>query len=167
MALDATVGGASANSFATLAEFTAYAALRGWTLEATDALNEINLLKSMDALVRSYALDGYKTTEAQALPYPRVTSVYIDGYSVGTDIVPQQWKDAEFEMAYLIQGGATPFATVEGGAVKISKVKAGPVESETEYSGARETPRYVAIEGLISPFIKAGSSGGTIRMRRG
>jgi hypothetical protein len=167
MTIDATVGGADANSFATLAEFTAYAALRGWTLETTDALNEINMLRAMDALTRKYTSTGYKTTEAQALPYPRVTDVYIDGYVVATDIVPQQWKDAEFEMAYLIQGGADPLATVELGAVKVSKVKAGPVESETEYSGARETPRYVAIEGLIGPFILSGLGAATVKIGRG
>ena len=166
MTIDATVGGASANSFATLAEYQAYGALRGWTL-GTDAEDEINLLRAMDHLVRNYTLKGYKTTEAQALPYPRVTDVYIDGYSVDTDIVPQQWKDAECDMAVLIQGGATPFDTVETGAVKTSKVKAGPVESETTVTGARETPRYVAIEGLIGPFITCGTNGGTIKVGRG
>lgn len=167
MAIDATVGGASANSFGALLEYQAYGALRGWTLGVDDAADEINLLRSMDHLIRNYTLKGYKTTEAQALPYPRVTDVYIDGYIVATDIVPQQWKDAEFEMAFLIQSGATPLATVENGAVKVSMVKAGPVESETTYSGARETPRYVAIEGLVQPFITGGGNSGTVKIGRG
>lgn len=166
MTIDATVGGTAANSFATLAEYSAYAALRGWTLEATDALNEINLLRSMDYLVREYTSTGHKATAAQALPYPRITDVYIDGYYVPSDIIPQQWKEAQFEMAYLIQGGSNPFETVEVGAVKSTKVKAGPVESSTEYSSARETPRYVAIEGLIAPFVAGGSGSATIKIGR-
>jgi len=30
--------------------------------------------------------------------------------------------------------------------------KAGPVETETEYATTRETPRIVAIEGLLAPY---------------
>lgn len=166
MAIDATVGGASANSFGTLLEFQAYGALRGWTL-VDDATDEINMLKAMDALKRNYEYIGYKSTEVQALPFPRVTNIYIDGYIVASDIVPQQLKDAEFEMAFLIQGGATPFATVEKGAVKSSRVKAGSVESETTYSGALETPRYIAVEGLLDPFILGGLNSATVKVGRG
>lgn len=165
MALTTTVGGASSDSFASLAEYQAYGALRGWTLSGADATDEINLLKAMDALQRRYSYVGYRVTSTQALAWPRVTSILVEGYAVLTTVIPQDIKDAQCEMAYLIQGGATPFATVSGGAVARSKVKAGPVESETEYSAPRETPRYVAVEGLLRPYLASGP--GSVPVTRG
>jgi hypothetical protein len=166
MALDTTVGGASSDSFVTLAAYQAYGAKRGWTLGASDAADEINLTFAKDVLEREYLFAGFKTTETQNLSWPRQTSIYIDGYSLDTDIVPQDIKDAQSEMAFLIQNGATPFATVAVGAVASKKVKAGAVETETTYAaGSREVPRYVAVEGLLAPYLMA--SKGMIGLARG
>tara|TARA_R110000868_G_scaffold237735_4_gene492329 strand:- start:64 stop:561 length:498 start_codon:yes stop_codon:yes gene_type:complete len=165
MTVDATVGGATSDTLATLAEYQAYGALRGLTLGATDAADEINLLKAMDYLSRKYVYVGVRTTSTQALVWPRVTGLYVEGYQVATDTIPLALKDAQCEMAYLIQGGATPFATVSTGATLSTRVKAGSVESETTYQGARETPRFVAVEGLLAPYIVAGA--GQVSMVRG
>jgi len=165
MTLTTTVEGATSDSYASLAEYQAYGVLRGWTAGASDAADEINLLKAMDYLARVYAWAGIATTSTQALQWPRVTSIYLEGYIVASDAIPQRIKDAQCEMAYLIQLGATPFATVSGGAVVKKNVKAGPVSSTTEYAAPREIPRYVAVEGLIEPFTVGGP--GQINLVRG
>jgi len=162
MTLTATIGGASSDTYATIAEYVAYAVSMGWTLADGTAANEVNLRRSRAYLDRAYEWHGIKTDETQALQWPRITSLYVDGYSVSSETIPQRIKDAQCEMAYLIQGGADPFETVTGGAVRREKVKAGPVESETEYAGTRELARYMAIEGLVRPYMIGGS-----RMVRG
>jgi hypothetical protein len=98
--------------------------------------------------------------------WPRLTGyVLIKNWPINADVIPQDIKDAQAELAFLIQGGATPFATVEGGAKVREKSKAGPVESEIEYTNFRETPRYVAIEGLLAPYTVY--SGSQIKVIRG
>ena len=56
-------------------------------------------------------------------------------------------------------------ATVTGGSTRRTKSKAGIVETETEYAGFRETPRFVAVEGLLSPYVVFGGS--QIKVMRG
>jgi len=152
MALTTTVGGASSDSYATLADYTARATALGWTLAGTDAANEINLRKATVYLDANYVWVGTRVASTQALDWPRISNVLVDGYVIDSDTIPQAVKDAQMELAYLIQGGLNPFATVTNGAVGRKRSKAGPVETETEYATTRETPRIVAIEGLLAPY---------------
>lgn len=152
MTLTTTIGGATSDSYATLAEYDAYAAKMGWSGSIGD---EANLRRATMYLDRQYNWVGHKVAQTQALVWPRYTTILVDGWSVSSETIPQAIKDAQCELAYLISQGATPFATVAGGAVLTERVKAGPVESETTYAGARETPRYVAIEGLVRPYVLA------------
>ena len=156
MALDITIGGASSDSYGTLAAYQAYGALQGWTLGATDAADEISLRRSVQVIDRDNSFVGNAQYQAQALAWPRVTSVYVDGWPINIDTIPQDIINAQFEMAYLIQNGADPFATVTA-TVSRTKAKAGPVETETEYLGGLSTPRYKALDGLLAPYITSGA----------
>lgn len=164
MALDTTIGGASADSYGTLAAYQAYGAARGWALGATDAADEINLRRAVQAIDRQYSFVGYAQYQTQALDWPRVTTVYVDGWPIDPDSIPQDVVYAQFELAYLLQGGLDPFATVTG-VVSASRKKVGPIETETEYTGGLSTPRLVAVEGLLAPYLVAGR--GQARMMRG
>lgn len=168
MALVTTVGSASANSYITLAEWQAYWTSRNVDLTAHghDAAHEANLIQAADYINRTYSFYGQRQYEDQAMAWPRLLGLMlIKDWPVDPDTVPQDIKDAQAEMAYLIHEGATPFATVSGGAKVREKVKAGPVESEVEYTNFRETPRFVAIEGLLAPYTTFG--GAQIRVMRG
>ena len=66
MALDTTIGGTSADSYGTLAAYTAYGTAMGWTLAATDALNEVNLRKSANYLDRKFSFIGMQQYQYQA-----------------------------------------------------------------------------------------------------
>jgi hypothetical protein len=164
MTLTTTIGGASSDSYATLAEFQAYASAMGWTLSGTDAGDEVNLRRAAQYLDRNYDFAGIRQYQTQARDWPRIVSVLVDDWPVNPDTIPQAIKDAQCELAYLIQGGLDPFATISG-AVGRKRVKAGPVETETEYLGGLGKPRFVAIEGLLRPFLAAGQ--GQQRMVRG
>lgn len=165
MALDTTIGGVAADSYATLAEYTARAAAMGWTLADTDAANEVNLRRAAVAVDVGYVFRGTKNTAAQAREWPRFDDsgygmVYdFDPYPIMSGEIPQRVKDAQMEMAHLIQGGADPLATFEGAVVR-ERVDV----IEVEYT-AKSRPRYDAVERALGPYLAAG--GGQSRMVRG
>lgn len=161
MALVTTIGGASADSYGTLAEYQAYGASMGWTMGADDAADEVNLRRGALALDRGYSFKGYPAASTQALEWPRLDVGYVNGYDVASTVIPQDIKNAQFEVAFLIQGGLDPFKTVDGA---VTKAKAGPVEVEYSGGGSAE-PRIVAIEGLLAPYLAFGS--GQVRVARG
>ena len=124
MALDTTVGGASSDSYGTLAAFKSYAHFK-----------------------------GSKTTSTQALQWPRYVSGYVEGFAVPSDSIPQPIINAQFEAAWEILGGVDVFASIDGGAVKRKKEKVDVIEEETEYSTPQAAPFYPAVRGLIEPYI--------------
>lgn len=157
MALDTTIGGATADSYATLAEYTARAAAMGWTLAGTDEANEINLRRAAVAIDATYGFRGDKHTSAQALEWPRseafgyTTGLAFDPYPIRSTEIPKRVKDAQMEMAYLIQLGADPLATYTGG-VKRQKIDV----IEVEYAGAQGRPRFDAVDRLLAPYTTSG-----------
>ena len=158
MALDTTIGGASADSYATLAEYEARATAMGWTLEDTDAANEVNLRRAAVALDASFSWVGIKQYRTQARGWPRSVAELVDDWPVAADTIPVAIKEAQMEMAYLIQGGADPLATYEGG-VKREKIDV----IEVEYT-AKGRPRYDAVNRLVRDYVAVSS--GQARMVR-
>lgn len=165
MALDTTLAGETADSYVTLAEYTARAAAFGWTLADTDAANEINLRRAAVALDVTYQWRGVITEEFQARQWPRYTDNRfgygfgafgaLQEYPIRSDRIPQDIKDAQMELAYLIQGGADPLATVDG-LVKRKREKLDVIEEETEYFGGQGKPRYPAVDRLVRRYITGG-----------
>lgn len=166
MAIVTTVGDATANSYITVAEFEAFWTERNVNLSHSTAAKESELVKAADYINREYTFVGERQYRYQAMAWPRLTGVYlVKDWPIDPDTIPQDIKDAQAELAYLINQGTNVFATVEGGAKVREKNKAGPVETEVEYTNFRETPRFVAIEGLLSPYTIYG--GAQFKMVRG
>ena len=166
MAIVITVGDQTANSYITVAEYEAFWTERNVNITHSTAEKESELVKAADYINRNYQFIGEQQYRYQAMAWPRLTGVIlVKDWPIDPDTVPQDIKDAQAELAYLIHTGATPFATVEGGAKVREKNKAGPVETEVEYTNFRETPRYVAIEGLLAPYTIYG--GAQFKMVRG
>ena len=163
MALVTTIGGASSDSYATAAEYTARAAAMGWTLGATQETDMRQAAMAIDLVWLNRAL-GYRQYQTQALEFPRIITDLVAGWPVNPDTIPQAIKTAQMELAYLIQGGADPLATVEG-VVGQERVKAGPVESDVTYLGGKSTPTYTGVAALLRPYIGAGA--GQSRLVRG
>ena len=166
MAIVTTVGDQTANSYITVAEYEAFWTERNVNLSHSNAAKEAELVKAADYINREYAFVGERQFRYQAMAWPRLTGVIlVKDWPIDPDTVPQDIKDAQAELAYIINQGTNVFATVEGGAKVREKNKAGPVETEVEYTNFRETPRYVAIEGLLSPYTVYG--GAQFKMVRG
>tara|TARA_R100001443_G_scaffold115333_3_gene132860 strand:+ start:1272 stop:1772 length:501 start_codon:yes stop_codon:yes gene_type:complete len=166
MAIVTTIGGTTTNSYITVAEYEAFWTERNVTIGGSTSSKESELVKSADYINRAYDFIGEQQYRYQTMAWPRLTGIMlVKDWPIDPDTVPQDIKDAQAELAYLINQGATPFATVEGGAKVREKNKAGPVETDVEYTNFRETPRFVAIEGLVSPYTVYG--GAQIKVIRG
>ena len=164
MALDTTIGGTSADSYATLAEYQARATALGWTLGADDAADEVNLRKAANVIDETYSFIGQKQYQFQARSWPRLVNNLVDGWPIDPDTIPSAIKDAQMEMAFLIQGGATPLALIDG-IVKRKREKLDVIEEETEYFGGQGKQTYPVISAILRDYIVGGP--GQVRMVRG
>lgn len=166
MAIVTTVGGTTTNSYITVAEYEAFWTERNVTISGNTAAKESQLVQAADYINRSYTFVGEQQYRYQAMVWPRLTGIYlVKDFPIDPDVIPQDIKDAQAELAYIIHQGTNVFATVTGGAKVREKNKAGPVETEVEFTNFRETPRFVAIEGLLSPYTIYG--GAQLKMVRG
>jgi len=163
--LTATVGGASSDSYVTEVEYLDYALKRGWTVSTGQ---EANLRTAALYLDNSYRWKGQRVTSTQALDWPRVMVEYVDGFPVSSETIPQAIKDAQCEMAYLLQGGADPFATLTGGGIGRKREKVDVIERDITYTAPRERPAYPVVDGLVADYAngKAGQVGGSIPLLR-
>lgn len=156
MALITTTGAADADSYATLAQYAARASAMGWTLADTDAANEINLRRAAVVIDSGYQFIGMQQYQFQSRDWPRLVSDLVDDWPIDPDTIPQAIKDAQMEMAFLIQGGADPLATVTA-PIKRERKKADVLEIETEYAGSKLLPRFTAVERILRPYLRAGA----------
>lgn len=105
MIIIATVGAIDANSYATLIEADAYHDTRlhnsDWT-SASDQIKEKAMIWSTRLLDINFYWEGSKATEEQALDWPRFGMIYKNGYYVSDSIVPDQVKEAESELAFML-----------------------------------------------------------------
>lgn len=146
-----------ANSYASEAELTAYATARGVTLTAgTEEL----LLKAMDYL-ETLEYVGTKSTADQPLQWPR-TGVYIDGYALSDDAIPQELKNAEMALAISIDSGVDPMATLE----RATKREKADV-LEVEYmDNASSVAIITSVNRLLRKLLAGGTGGSSYRVVR-
>jgi hypothetical protein len=109
LTIDATAGGTSANCYCTLAEAQAYHESRLHSLTTWEAADDgeektpalIWATRLLDDLVNWI---GTKTSDDQALRWPRSYVYDIDGVQIGADTVPNWLKEATAEFAYHLLG---------------------------------------------------------------
>jgi len=109
---------------------------------------------------------GRRSTELQALDWPRWGVVDCDGYGLGTDEIPVQLKNSEVEMATkalveeLYKDVKSP-----SGAIKRLKQKVGRLEQDTTYAGAASQKKIFAkVDGMLTCLLEGrGQSGGADR----
>ena len=138
-------GVTGANTYISETEYTTWANDRFGsarsTLPADTAAYEAIIKRAMDYL-ETLEFKGIKKERDQALQWPRY-DVYIDGYYVDSDSIPQELKNAVFELTYAEETNVGEFAQVSR---ETKREKVGPVEVEYSDSAASRT---------ISPSISA------------
>ena len=128
LTLDATVGGASANSYTTATEGDTYHETRLFAAAwdgATAAIKEAALVWATSMLDRHFDWAGSKFSLTQALRWPRFGALDRDGELFDSDVLPPELKDAVSELARLLidaDRGA------EKGTEGFSKIKVDVIE---------------------------------------
>jgi len=163
--IDATVGGASANSFVTLSEWSTYmeGRLNSDSFDDATTDNQNRALAEATRELSAMTWRGYRVDDTQALSWPRQwahdpdspTQDYYD-----TDVVPTRVKRATYELALaFLKGGTTDIVSLEGDRLVKRTNIAGAIE--TEYVDPQSRPvgmaRYPAVMREIRPLL-AGSS---------
>lgn len=109
MALVPTPGAADANTYASLAEFNAYAANRlpalAWFTAATDGQKEAALQAAARELDACFAWTGSAVDAVQALTWPRSGMLTRNGFAIATTAIPTELKNAQCEMALQLGAG--------------------------------------------------------------
>lgn len=157
MAIDTTIGGTSSDSYATLAEYQAYAVAMGLALAGDDVAQETQLRRARAYIDRVYSWLGRKVSADQSLAWPRLISKTVGGFVVPSDVIPKAIKDAQCEMAAIIGSGTDPLAPVSEGAVVSERKKVDVLEVETKYAeaSAKDRASYPAVDNLVADYVSS------------
>jgi len=129
--IDATVGGASSNSYALASEGDTYFAAR---LYSTDWTGATTTLKEQALIMATQRIDqdefvGYRVSSTQALKWPRYAAPIPDGGGYihayyAADEIPVLVKHAQFELALVLLGSNILAPT---GVENIDALTVGPI----------------------------------------
>lgn len=106
LTLDATVGGANANSYNTQAENDALLEAVPWASATwaalTSAIKDVNSVRATFALDVEFDYLGNRAdlTTPQALEWPRANVVILDRGTIASNIIPSEIKQAQAELAH-------------------------------------------------------------------
>jgi hypothetical protein len=169
-----TVGGASSNSYATLAEAETYmeGRLNGSTWDADTDDNKNRALVEAARELQVLRWTGTRVDTTQALAWPRQWAVDVDdpnGDYYATTEVPQRVKDAQMELAFqFIKAGTTDLAALDSTDGIIRK-KIDVLETEYARPTERVTglQRYPRVWDRVAALLDSVGSGVNIDLVRG
>lgn len=150
---------ANANTYVSLADARTRASALGVTISSVDATAEAQLIQATLYVDRYYReqYQGLKVESDQSLQWPR-SNVYIDGYYIDNDEIPQELIDSEIYAAAELEAGNSLYTNSDGKNVKLEEV-VGAVKVEYFNSGKTGTQlRFSIIENTIAPLL--GGNGG-------
>lgn len=98
---DSTVGGASANSYASVADYAQYRENAGLSARTTEQaqVDLIRATKFIEMQYRGSWSTQAKTDYTQALHWPQSGAVDVDGSTLADDEIPERVKEAVYEYA--------------------------------------------------------------------
>lgn len=164
MALDATIGGASADSFVSVADADTYIDTRlnvtAWTGAAT--ADKERALKSATRELNLLAYQGVRYTTTQALAWPRDGCPNPDASGgedafYDEDVIPERIEIATTELALqYLKAGTTDLSEADPQAGVIRK-KIGPLDTEWASGTAHVTgwAKYPIIGDALGPLLAA------------
>lgn len=156
--IDATVGGASANSYVTVAEADAYFEARLNVAAWDDATADQQIRALIQATRRIDAEDfrGEKANTAQALEWPRYNVLDRDGYFYDEGVIPPVVKHAQCEMALaLLASDSDAFA--DSGLEGFREAEIGPLRVVVA-QGRPATKLPDIVSRLLRPVTEAGGA---------
>ena len=172
--IDATLQGASANSYVTLAEADAYFETvpdsSTWTDKTDDQKNRalISATRWIDAL----SFYGDRCTETQALKWPR-EDYKVDGIKLVCTLIPKQVKVATYELARAFANDTDSITGTSGTSGLYDEVELG--ELKVKYKDSSTTPGlinnifdvYPWLETYLGAYCIGGATNYAVRLFRG
>lgn len=168
-AIDSTVGGASANSYSSIADADAYHETHLYASDWEDAAAEDKckaLQMATRVLDQRFEWKGVAVGSVQALLWPRVAAMYPNGHPIPSDIVPTAVKHATAEFArQLIVSDRTADSVTDTKGIKL--LTAGPVTMEFRSVSAK--PISDSVQGFLVPYYGTliAVGGGAVTLLRG
>lgn len=159
---------ANANSYASVADLTAFADQRGINLPVGADPQARLLIKAMDYLVLyGDQWKGTITYDVQALPFPR-QDIWVGFEELDDTSIPAGLKTAQLHLAALAAAGVDLSPTTEAG-LPIILEKVGPLT--TQYAspallaGQNWTkPDFPVVDALLAPLLNRGFGLTTVRI---
>jgi hypothetical protein len=141
-----------ANSYVSDVEYVAYAALKGLTIGATDALREIELLRAMDYLQNlEQSWQGTRASSTQDLSFPRY-NVLLYGYLLSSDKIPKELKNGQFEAAFYSNGNSL---LISGEESNVASFSVDGAVSESYFKGGSSAKvRLDAVQAMLRPLLE-------------
>lgn len=172
--IDATLKGASANSYVTLAEADAYFETTPddstWTNKTDDQKNRS--LISATRFIDDFEFYGERCTTTQALKWPR-KDYKVDGVKIDCTFIPDEVKVATFELARGLANDPDALVGSKGTDGTYEEVKLGDLE--VKYNSQSLNPGMVNtildvfpwVSTYLGPYTLTGSSTRSVKLVRG
>ncbi len=166
LTLDATVGGAAANSYLTLAQAAAYfdARLHADAWEAADPVDRERSLVQATRRLDRLPWVGRATTTTQRLAWPRSGVRTPEGVLHATDTLPTVLQEATAELALALLAAGTTDPVADDPLAGLTSVSLGPLSFSKSATPASDADLPVVVRRLLAPYAAAG--GGTVRLVR-
>ena len=171
--IDATLGGASANSYVTLAEADAYFL----TTPHDEHWTGSNDHKNRGIITATRYLDnfdyyGTRCSTTQALKWPR-KDYKVDGVEIDCTYIPQQVKNATFELAHVLLYNGEALVGTTGTQGTYEEVELGDLK--VKYKDSSQTPGvinnildiYPWLESFLGAYMKSGATNYAVTLERG
>lgn len=169
--IDATSGGANANSYVTLAEAETYFDTRlyvtAWTEATSDDVKNRALAMACNR-INQETFYGTRETDTQRLPFPRIELGYLDGI-LQDSIVPESLKEAQCELALHLL--STDMSKPSVDTSNIQEVQVGSLKAKYAIDkndnvsrSYDELPPFVL--SLLDDFSRTVNSGGSVTVGR-
>ena len=171
--IDATLKGASANSYVTLAEAEAYFETvphdEHWT-GSNDAKNRV--LITATRYLDAFEYYGKRCSTTQALKWPR-KDYKVDGVEIDCTYIPQQVKNAAFELAHVLLYKGEALVGTTGTEGTYDQVELGDLK--IKYKESSQTPGvinnildvYPWLESFLGAYMKSGATNYAVSIQRG
>ena len=172
--IDATLGGASANSYVTLADANSYFETvpdsSTWVDKTDDQKNRaiISATRWIDAL----SFYGDRCSETQALKWPR-KDYKVDGIELACTLIPVGIKVATYELARALANDTDAITGTTGTTGLYDEVELG--ELKVKYKDSSMTPGvinnvfdvYPWLQSYLGPYCIGGATNYAVRLFRG
>ena len=147
---------ANSNTYVSNTEYVVYAADRGKTIGSSATAREIELIKAMDFIEgHREQFKGFKVSFDQSLQWPR-NSVWIDGFPVDFDVIPEELKRAQMEAAIAIN----TFELLNTGKTQnVRSERLGQLEVEYFDGGSWEDSRADTVDVYLNVLLRNASTG--------